>query len=128
METLTTHRVIIQVNSVYQQTYFNGTEYQHIFSYQITIINKNDFPIQVISRYWKIIDAFGKIIEVNGLGIVGEQPIILPNSIYEYSSGCNIESELGTMEGHYICQNIINDQNFEVQIPKFLLCMPNVLN
>lgn len=128
METLTTKGVVIEVNSMYRQTYCEGQDCQNIFSYQIHIINKNEFPIQVISRYWRITDSFGYVVEVNGEGIVGEQPIILPNSYYEYTSGCNLNAEMGTMEGKYICQNIINDEFFEVAIPKFLLCMPVKLN
>lgn len=128
METLTTRGVVIQVNSIYRQSYYDGQDFQNIFSYQIHIFNKNEFPIQIISRYWKIIDAFGNVVEVNGEGIVGEQPILLPDSSYEYTSGCNLISEMGTMQGKYICQNILNDEFFEVDIPRFLLCMPDKLN
>lgn len=128
MSILTTRGVIIEVKSGFHQSYHDGQRIQHLFTYNITITNTNDFPIQILRRYWKITDAFGKIVEVEGLGIVGEQPIIMPDSSYEYTSNCNLMSELGSMEGQYVCQHLITEQNFLVDIPKFMLETPGILN
>jgi len=98
-----------------------------VFSYTITIENISTDPFQLISRHWIIQDANKKIEEVSGEGVVGQQPLIQPGERYTYSSGAVLETEMGTMEGRYIMLSKSNDE-FDVQIPKFVLSVPRTLH
>lgn len=99
-----------------------------IWAYQVRIENRNKFSIKLISRYWKIIDEFGELQEVKGEGVVGEQPIILANQSYQYSSGVHLRYPSGIMSGHYKMINLDNDTEFEVEIPTFSLDVPEIKN
>ncbi|MFT5610254.1 MAG: ApaG protein [Polaribacter sp.] len=98
-----------------------------VFAYTITIENVSDEPLQLVSRHWVIQDANRKVEEVYGDGVVGEQPIIKPGEKYSYSSGAVLETEMGTMEGRYFMLSEKDDE-FEVNIPKFVLTVPRILH
>lgn len=100
----------------------------HFFSYQITIKNLNPFPAKLIGRFWKIWEMGGKIEQVSGLGVVGLQPIIEPNTSFTYTSGCPLTTNLGKMSGHYSFTNVQSGENFLVKIPPFELIANNLLN
>ncbi len=97
----------------------------HYFSYQITIKNLTSHSVKLISRFWKIWEAGGKIEHVTGLGVVGIQPIIEPGTSFTYTSGCPLTTNLGKMSGHYSFTNIDTKENFIAQIPPFDL-LPKV--
>jgi len=100
---------------------------EYIFSYTITITNNSLQTVQLIARDWLVTDADGKLTTAQGKGVVGQQPTILPNSSYTYTSGSVINTPVGTMEGHY--QMITDDGTpFTVNIPVFRLAIPNILN
>lgn len=81
----------------------------------------------MISRHWFITDGELRVEEVRGLGVVGEQPLIRPGETYEYSSGCQLETPVGTMRGSY--QMVAEDgTSFEAEIPEFTLSIPRVLH
>lgn len=104
---------------------------RYVFSYTITIQNLTDEPVQLLSRHWIIQDANQKIEEVYGEGVVGQQPLIDPGKEFSYSSGAVLETEIGTMEGHYFFvgkSTDLQNQKFEVAIPKFVLSVPRVLH
>lgn len=73
------------------------------FAYTITITNAGSVPAQLISRHWTISDANGHTEEVNGLGVVGHQPLLKPGEAFQYSSGCRLRTASGTMHGSYFC-------------------------
>ena len=90
------------------------------FSYTITITNTGEVAAQLISRYWTITDAAGQIEEVNGLGVVGHQPLLEPGQSFQYTSGCRLRTPSGTMHGSYFC--VAEDgERFDVEIAPFLL-------
>lgn len=90
------------------------------FSYTILVVNRGDIPAQLIARHWIIKDALGHVQEVKGLGVVGEQPLLKPNEAFQYSSGCQLRTPSGTMEGSYFC--VAEDgERFDVPIPMFVL-------
>jgi ApaG protein len=90
------------------------------FSYTITITNTGEVAAQLISRYWTITDAAGQIEEVNGLGVVGHQPLLEPGQSFQYTSGCRLRTPSGTMHGSYFC--VAEDgKRFDVEIAPFLL-------
>lgn len=95
-----------------------------IWAYHIRIENKNNDNIKLLSRYWKIFDEKGDMQEVKGDGVIGEQPIIAPNSNYQYSSGVHLKYPSGIMTGKYIMKKMNDDSIFEVKIPTFSLDVP----
>jgi len=104
----------------------NTNQNRFVFSYTITIKNISNSPFQLMSRHWVIQDGNQKIEEVYGEGVIGEQPIILPQKSYTYTSGAVLETDIGTMEGRYFM--LSNDKEFEVTIPKFLLSIPRTMH
>ena len=93
------------------------------WSYRITIINRSNLTVQLQSRYWKIMDANGRIEEVRGPGVVGEQPVLRPDDSYQYMSGCPLSTPSGSMEGHY---EMIDTEGaiHHIGIPAFSLDLP----
>jgi ApaG protein len=100
---------------------------RYVFAYTITIRNTGTATAQLISRHWIITDANGKVQEVKGLGVVGEQPRLAPGESYEYTSGAAIATPVGTMRGSY--QMVAEDgTKFDAPIPEFTLSIPRVLH
>ena len=100
---------------------------RYVFSYQITITNTGNIAAQVISRHWIITDAEQKVQEVRGLGVIGVQPLLAPGESFEYVSGTQMDTPVGTMRGSY--QMVAEDgTRFEAPIPVFMLSMPRVLH
>lgn len=102
-------------------------EHRYVYSYTITIANNSDAPAQLVSRYWRITDANEKLQEVQGLGVVGEQPHLNPGESYTYTSGVILETETGIMEGTY---HMRTDQGamFDAPIPAFALVPPHAIH
>ena len=97
------------------------------FAYWITITNKSANTAQLINRYWKITDADGRINEVNGPGVIGEQPYLQPEKSFKYNSFCPLPTEFGLMEGYYDMSE--EKQNkFQIEIPQFRLSKPHSAN
>jgi ApaG protein len=100
---------------------------RYVFAYTIRIHNAGQLPAQLLSRHWLITDANGKVQEVHGDGVLGEQPRIAPGEHYEYTSGAVLETELGTMRGSY--RMLADDgTQFDAAIPAFTLSMPRTLH
>ena len=100
---------------------------RYVFAYTITIENVGTVPAQLISRHWIITDGNGKVQEVEGEGVVGEQPLIPPGGEFQYTSGAILETPLGTMEGHY---EMVDHQGqpFQTAIPVFRLAIPTLIH
>lgn len=126
--TMATNGVLISVQVAYNQEYSSPHENKYIFVYKISLKNLNTFTVQLISRHWYIFDSNGFKSEVEGEGVVGKQPILLPDEVHQYSSWSSISSEMGSMEGTYTMKNIDTDEFFEVTIPTFQLVAPNKMN
>lgn len=102
-------------------------ERRYLFAYTITIRNTGDVAAQLLARHWIITDAHGHVEEVQGQGVVGEQPILKPGEQFEYTSGCPLPTPLGSMKGSYQC--VAEDGTvFEATIPEFVLSMPGALH
>lgn len=102
-------------------------EHKYVFAYSIQIENKSEETIQLLRRHWLISDANGKQVQVDGEGVVGEQPVLAPHESYSYTSGAILETPVGTMQGHYMMLDA-QQQEFQVAIPLFRLALPNILN
>lgn len=90
------------------------------FSYTITITNTGTAPAQLIARHWVIQDSEGPQDDVRGLGVVGQQPLLRPGEHFQYTSGCHLRSETGSMEGSYRFVTEEGDP-FDIPIPRFVL-------
>lgn len=98
-----------------------------VFSYTITIRNSGNRAAKLLTRHWIISDANGKVQEVHGEGVVGEQPYLKPGESFEYTSGTIIETPVGSMQGSY--QMVTDDgDTFNAIIPVFTLSQPNALH
>ena len=98
-----------------------------VYAYAITIANRGDVGVQLISRHWRIKDALDNLQEVKGLGVVGEQPMLAPGGNYTYTSGVILETETGIMEGSY--QMRADDGTlFDAIIPTFALVPPHAIH
>ena len=100
---------------------------RHVFAYTIEVRNTGNVAAQLISRHWVITDGNGEVQEVRGLGVVGHQPLLAPGQSFEYTSGCQLATPVGTMKGSY--QMTAEDGvQFEAPIAEFVLSMPRVLH
>jgi ApaG protein len=100
---------------------------QYVFSYTITIANKDKQQLQLISRRWLITDANGDVSTVEGEGVIGKQPILATGQHFTYTSGCVLKTPLGSMQGFYTFRDQ-SGQLFKAPIHIFTLAKPNVVN
>lgn len=100
---------------------------RYVFAYTITISNDGNVPARLMSRHWVITDANGKVQEVSGDGVVGEQPHLKPGEEFRYSSGAVLETPVGAMQGLYRMKTD-NGMNFDAPIPAFTLAVPGLLH
>jgi ApaG protein len=100
---------------------------QYVFAYTITVHNTGEVTARLLSRHWVITDADGKVEEVKGDGVVGEQPLLRPGEAFRYTSGCPLETPVGSMRGTYHC--VAEDgTHFDATVPEFVLSGPRVLH
>lgn len=105
----------------------NPAARRYVFSYTMTIANNGNTSARLLTRHWLITDADGRIQEVHGDGVIGEQPEIAPGQAHTYTSGTIIETPVGSMEGRYGMVSA-NGMQFDAAIPVFRLAVPGILN
>ncbi len=121
------HDVKVQAEAFFVEEQSLPERGQYVFAYRITIRNDGKLPAKLITRHWVITDANGKIQEVHGEGVVGEQPYLRPGEEFQYTSGAILETPVGTMQGSY--QMIAdNGTHFDAEIPAFTLTIPRTLH
>ena len=128
MQTAITRGVKVSVETFYQLDYSNPLKDEYMFAYRITIVNQSEQTLQLLRRHWHIVDANGIVREVEGEGVVGQQPILRPTEKYQYVSGCNLQTEMGKMRGTYLMERIVDGKQFMAIIPEFMLIAPFKLN
>jgi ApaG protein len=119
-----TQGVKVTVETEYQPTYSSPSQYHYVFTYRITIENQSEFTVQLLRRKWHISDAGFSSREVEGEGVVGQQPVLEPGQSHQYVSGCNLKSGIGKMVGSYLMERIIDGHKFSVNIPAFTMVAP----
>ena len=121
------NKIIVEAAPQYIESQSSPNEGRYVFAYTITITNAGIIPAKLLSRHWLITDSNGKIQEVKGDGVIGEQPYLKPGESFRYSSGAMIETPVGVMQGKYL---LISDsgENFKASIPKFTLSIPRTLH
>ena len=122
-----TFDIRIQVVTDYIDDQSEPESDRYVFAYTITIANNGEVPARLISRHWVITDANGKVQEVTGDGVVGEQPHLNPGEEFRYSSGAVLETPVGAMQGLYRME-ADNGVNFDAPIAPFTLAVPGVLH
>jgi ApaG protein len=119
--------ISIEVATDYVDDQSEPEDGRYVFAYTITIANMGDVAAKLLSRHWVITDANGKVQEVSGDGVVGEQPHLGPGESFRYSSGAVLETPVGAMQGSYRME-ADNGTNFDAPIPPFTLAVPGVLH
>jgi ApaG protein len=121
------HRIVVDVATAYVEEQSDPREKRFVFAYTITIKNEGELPARLLTRHWIITDANGKVQEVRGEGVVGEQPHLKPGQGFRYSSGAVLETPVGAMQGSY--QMVADDgRHFDAPIAPFTLAMPGVVH
>ena len=121
------HNIRVEVSTTYLAEQSSPSEQKYVFSYTITIRNEGQRAAKLLTRHWIITDANGRVKEVRGEGVVGEQPRIEPGQGFRYSSGAVLETPVGTMEGSYQMVDA-EGQRFDAPIPAFRLAIPGILH
>ena len=120
------HPIAIDVSTRYLDEQSEPDEGRYVFAYTIRITNRGDRSAQLRRRHWVITDSNGKVQEVRGDGVVGEQPLLPPGESFEYTSGAIIETPVGTMQGAYRMQRD-DGEAFDAPIAPFTLAIPGIL-
>ncbi|AII53024.1 MULTISPECIES: Co2+/Mg2+ efflux protein ApaG [Hymenobacter] len=128
MNTTTTQGVTVSVTTNYLPDYSSPSQEHYVFAYKIDIRNNSEYTVKLLRRHWYIYDANGVVREVEGDGVVGQQPVLEPGEAHQYVSGCNLKSGLGKMRGTYDMERLADGSTFEVEIPEFTLVVPYRLN
>lgn len=124
MVTAVSSGIKISVETQFEDEFSAAENQQYYFSYDITIENTNEFPVQLLSRQWFITDSNTDKREVQGDGVVGEQPIIQPGQQYTYRSSCDFMTDFGTMRGSYLMKRLDAGLVFKARIPEFSMMVP----
>jgi ApaG protein len=101
---------------------------QWLFAYRVRITNEGGAPVQLVSRHWVIIDGRGRVEEVRGPGVVGEQPLLRPGEAFEYTSSCPLRTAHGTMHGSYQMVRPDDASRFDAEIAPFALGEPEAVH
>jgi ApaG protein len=120
------HPIRIDVETAYLDEQSDPKERRYVFSYTITIRNEGPVSARLLTRHWVITDANGKVQEVHGEGVVGEQPYLKPGQGFRYSSGAVLETPVGAMQGSYQMETD-DGMRFDAPIAAFRLAMPGIV-
>jgi len=119
----TTRSIEVTVEPFYLEERSEPEVGRYFWAYRITIANHGTQGVKLVSRHWRITDATGKIEEVRGAGVVGEQPELEPGDSFQYTSGCPLGTTSGFMVGDYTMRDAAG-REFDVAIPAFSLDLP----
>jgi len=120
----TTNGVQVEAAARYSPDHSAPHLAQWFFLYTIRVTNLSDETVQLVARHWVITDATGKVEEVRGPGVVGEQPVLEPGEAFEYTSGCPLSTPFGFMRGRYEMLAPASGRRFEAEVAPFELRQP----
>ncbi|MFH1763479.1 MAG: Co2+/Mg2+ efflux protein ApaG [Gemmatimonadota bacterium] len=115
-----TDGILIRVRPAFSLADSSLDEGRFVFTYHVEMENQGEEPARLLFRQWKIHDSGGEDSEVNGEGVVGQQPLLLPGAAHEYKSYCILGSPVGYMEGHYTFERP-DGSRFRARVPRFSL-------
>jgi ApaG protein len=119
----TTRSIKITVRPFYLEQHSSPADNHYVWAYHVRIENEGAETVQLRNRHWRITDAFGRLQEVRGPGVVGEQPVLGPGQSFEYTSSCPLETPSGFMVGDYEMETKAGE-NFLARVPAFSLDTP----
>lgn len=117
----TTRDVRVEVECRYSPDRSEPAKREFFFLYTVRITNEGDDPVQLLNRHWIITNAHGRVEEVRGPGVVGQQPRLAPGESFEYTSGCPLDTTFGSMRGSYELVDLERREHFQVEIAPFAL-------
>ena len=123
-----TEGIKVSVITEYQSEYSSPIQYHYVFTYKIIIENSSEYTVKLLRRHWFIYDSNGVKKEIQGEGVIGQQPIIESGEKHQYVSGCNLKTGFGKMLGFYSVERLIDGQVLEIAIPEFTLIVPYKMN
>jgi ApaG protein len=124
MYSAVTREIRVQVEPVYLDDQSEPDNAQYVWAYRVQIENEGTETVQLLTRYWHITDGMGRVQEVRGAGVVGEQPVLNPGESYEYTSGTPLPTPSGIMKGSYQMSTPSGDK-FDIEVPTFSLDCPH---
>jgi len=127
MSDTTTRGVRIQINPSYVPEQSVPGQNRYLFAYHVRISNVGEESVKLTDRHWVITNGDGKVEDVRGPGVVGQQPRLKPGDAFEYTSACPLDTPVGTMQGSFLMR-LDSGERFEAEISPFLLAVPRILN
>jgi ApaG protein len=124
MYSATTRSIAVTVKPVYLEDQSSPRDNHYVWAYHVRIENRGGDTVQLRSRHWHITDALGRVQEVRGAGVVGEQPVLRPGQAFEYTSGTPLPTPSGIMTGTYQMETE-GGEHFDIAIPAFSLDSPH---
>ena len=118
-----TNGIVVRVKPMFLDAESAPEEDRFIWAYHVEIENRSKRTVQLMTRYWHITDCEGRVQEVNGSGVVGQQPVLQPGERFEYTSGCPLNAPSGMMQGAYHLEDEAGEK-LEARIPAFALDSP----
>jgi ApaG protein len=118
-----TREIRVQVEPIYLDDQSEPDDAQYVWAYRVQIENEGTETVQLLTRYWHITDGVGRVQEVRGAGVVGEQPVLNPGESYEYTSGTPLPTPSGIMKGSYQMRTPAGEK-FDIEVPAFSLDCP----
>ncbi len=120
----TTRNISVSVRPYYLEEQSSPDEERFVWAYKVKLENRGGETVQLMHRHWRITDKFGRLQEVKGPGVIGEQPVLKPGDSFEYTSGCPLGTPSGIMAGSYQ-MTTTGGENFDIEIPAFSLDSPH---
>lgn len=124
MYSAVTREIRVQVEPIYLDDQSEPDDAQYVWAYRVQIENEGTETVQLLTRYWHITDGMGRVQEVRGAGVVGEQPVLSPGESYEYTSGTPLPTPSGIMKGSYQ-MSTPSGEKFDIEVPAFSLDCPH---
>ena len=118
-----TRSIRVSVEPIFLEDQSSPSDDHYVWAYQVKIENAGSETVQLLNRHWRITDAMGRMQEVQGEGVVGEQPTLQPGQAFEYTSGTPLGTPSGIMVGSYEMETAAGER-FEIEIPAFSLDSP----
>lgn len=128
MQTLTTKGIQISVEPFYLPHESIPIQHRYVHAYRITIENRSAHTVQLLRRHWHIVESSGVRRELEGEGVVGQQPILAPGESHQYTSWCPMMTDVGKMYGSFLMKRLEDEGKFNVRIPEFKLFPPFKMN
>ena len=128
MSNTTALGISIEIKTWFRDDLSSDSGSSFIHNYQIKITKNMKYPVQLLSREWTVRHLIHGESKVNGEGVVGQTPILFRDESFEYTSGCELLSSVGYMQGKFYFKNLENDEIIDAEIPRFYMCYPPLLN